>query len=83
MARGVGFEPTTNALTAHCSAAELPPNIFIEPFPPLTTFEKIFTFSCFGPGKKILGVNKNKWTIQLGPLVRTGIMFDKAFVRFF
>lgn len=26
MAPRVGFEPTTNALTAHCSTAELPRN---------------------------------------------------------
>ena len=27
LAPGVGFEPTTNALTAHCSTAELPRNM--------------------------------------------------------
>ena len=27
MAPGVGIEPTTNALTAHCSTAELPGNV--------------------------------------------------------
>ncbi|GEM_PF-4353318 len=40
LARGVGFEPTTISLTASRSATELPPNIFIEPFPSLTVFEK-------------------------------------------
>ena len=27
LAPGVGIEPTTNALTAHCSTAELPGNV--------------------------------------------------------
>lgn len=43
MAREVGFEPTTNALTAHCSTAELLPNNCLEVFFTGSAFQIFFS----------------------------------------
>ena len=57
MAPRVGFEPTTNGLTVHCSTAELPRNKFcLDKVSPLACLEHIFPYHSFRSSLKFFAV---------------------------